>query len=613
MKILGRNRYNFLGLLALLLFFSACKESRERPPAVVASIPEDALVVDFPVGRFGAHIVETISGDIATFNPLVSRSATDATVIGRITDSLVIMDAETGEVIPNLAKSWEISEDKLEYTFHLRRGVHWSDGHPFSAEDVLFTWKCFFAKEIDPETGEIKTDAKGRPVYRYDSRSTFSQQINGKEPVCEKIDDYTIRFRTPEVYAPFLLFGGAEEILPKHILEASFADGTLMDQWSLKTAINEPWRIVGLNMYVLQSYRPGERIVFSRNPNYWKVNPQGERLPYIERIISKIVPDSNSSNIAFAQGLTDFEGIEPDNVAWIKRGQKRYDYTVLDLGPSNRTNFIWFNLHPGKDETGTPYVEPHKFKWFSDKRFRQAISYGINREGIVRGVYFNRAYVLHGYVSPKRKFWYNDKIRKYPYRPDKSQALFLEMGFKYDGAGRLYDPAGHPVAFSIMTNSSNGLRVEMATVFKENMADLGIEVELQFLDFNTIITKASDSFKYEACMLGLGGGAPDPYAGKDVLMSGGRLHQWYPEQPEPATEWEAQIDKLMIEVGRNTDVEIRKKHFFKVQEILAEEQPLIFLVSSKDYGGYQNRWQNIQPAALGGITWNEESLWALSE
>lgn len=585
-------------------------DALQRPQPVVAPVPVDALVVDFPAGQFGANLIETVAGDIATVNPLVNESLAGSVVIGRILDSLITLDPNTGEVIPNLAKSWEISADNLQYTFHLRRGVHWSDGQPFTAADVVFTWQSFFAKQRDPQTGEVLRDEQGRPQYRYNSRSTFGQLINGQEPQVEQLDDYTVRFTTPEVYAPFLLFGGGEEILPRHILYSAFEAGTLMDQWSVETAINEPWKIVGLNMFTLESYRPGERMVFARNPNYWKVNPQGERLPYVERVISKIVQDVNSSNVAFAQGLTDFEEIAPDNVAWVQRGAQRFDYTVLDMGPSSSTNFVWFNLNPGQDAEGQPYVAPHKFEWFSDARFRQAISYGINREGIIRGVYFNRADLLHGYVSPKRKFWYNDAIRKYSYDPQQSRALLEQMGFKYAAQGQLLDRAGRPVQFSLMTNSNNGLRVEMATVFKENMAALGIEVELQFLDFNTIITKTSDSFDYEACMLGLGGGAPDPYAGKDILMSGGRMHFWNPQQSEPATEWEAQIDELMRELGRHTDVEQRKAYFNQVQAILAEQQPLIFLVSPKDYVGHRNRWRNLQPTPLGGVTWNMESLWA---
>ena len=597
-------------LLAASVILSGCGSEQQRPSTgVVAPIPVDALVVDFPAGEFDSNVVETLAGDLATVNPLVNETMAGSAVIGRILEGLITLDPNTGDVIPNLAKSWEISADNLQYTFHLRRGIHWSDGQPFTADDVLFTWDCFFAKQLDVDSGEPVLDENGRVKYRYSSRSTFGQLINGQEPLVEKLDNYTVRFTTPEVYAPFLLFGGGEEILPKHVLQVSFDDGTLMDQWSVETAINEPWKIVGLNMFVLESYRPGERIVFAKNPNYWKVNTKGERLPYVARVITKIVQDQNSSNVAFAQGLTDFESIGPDNVAWVKRGEERFDYTVLDMGPSSQTNFIWFNLNPGQNAEGVAYVAPYKFKWFSDQRFRQAISHGINREGIVRGVYFNRADILHGYVSPKRKLWYNDAIRKYPYSPETSLQLFAKMGFTLE-AGQLKDPLGNSIEFSLMTNSSSGLRVEMATVFKENMAALGIDVELQFLDFNTIINKTSDSFTYEACMLGLGGGAPDPYAGKDILMSGGRLHQWYPQQVEPATEWEARIDALMLEIGRHTDVALRKKYFFEVQEILAEQQPLIFLVSPKDFVGYRNRWQNVDPTPLGGVTWNQESLWA---
>lgn len=608
-KIHSRKSVFLSSVIFSSLIFGCSKTSSPRSVLEVTPIPEDALVEDFPVGAYGATMIQTLSGDLATFNPLINEAYEASIVIGDILDSMTTMDPVTGMPIPNLAKSWDISEDNLQYTFHLRRGVHWSDGQPFTADDVLFTWECFFAKQLDPTTGKPILDEVGKVQYRYPTRSTFGQQINGKEPLIEKVDDHTVRFTLPEVYAPFLLFGGGEEILPEHVLRKAFNNGTLLDEWSIDTAINEPWEIVGLNKFMLESYRPGERIVFVKNPNYWKVNSEGERLPYVERMIIKIVKDGNSSNVAFAQGETDIESIAPDNVSWVKRGEKRFDYTVLDLGPSNSTNYIWFNLNPNANADGVPYVQSNKFKWFSDKRFRQAISYGINREGIVRGVFFNRANILHGYVSPKKKFWYNDNIRKYPYSPEKSRELFAAMGFKLE-EDRLVDAEGNPVGFKLMTNSSNGLRVEMATTFKENMADLGIEVELQFLDFNTIVTKISESYDYEACMLGLSGGAPDPYSGKDILMSGGRMHHWYPEQPEPATEWEARIDELMIEVGRHTDVETRKKYYFEVQEILAEQQPMIFLVSSKDYIGHKNRWQNITPTPVGKVTWNLESLWA---
>lgn len=568
------------------------------------------MVEDFPEGKFGGTMISTTPGDIATLNPFVAEDYSSAVMISHLQSKLVTVDPNDGSIIPSLAKSWDISEDGLVYTFYIRKGVCWSDGNPFTAHDVQFTWDTAFMPKIDPETGEpVINEETGRTEYKYTTRMQFQQTINGKLVKVDALDDYTVRFTLPERYAPFLVFGGLEDILPKHQLEGPAKDGTLMDQWNLQTAKNEPWKILSLGMFVLESYRPGERLVFRRNPNYWKVNNQKERLAYVDRMIVKIVPDYDAGNIAFLQGHIDFEEIKSDNYTLTQDNQEKFDYTVFDNGPSTSSNFIWFNLNPGKNDNGEPYVEPHKFTWFSDKRFRKAIQHGINRPGIINGVYFGRANLLHSLESRKNKFWYNENIKTYDYDPAKSMELLREAGFQKRG-DKLYGPEGNPVKFSLMTNQSNGLRTEMATVFKENMAELGIHVDLQFLDFNNIIIRTSDSFDYDACMLGFRGGNPEPFSGKDIYMSGGRLHQWYPEQPEPATEWEARIDELMIELGRQSEPLVRQKLYHEVQAILAEELPMIFLVTENEYIGYKNRWQNIQPTSLGGVTWNLESLWA---
>lgn len=606
------NKFRVISALLCLAVLAGCgkADKPKAPPLPETPIPKDALVEDFPKGEYGAIMVETLVSDIATLNPLISEDMSSSSMISRMQSGLTTLDPFTGEVIPSLAKSWEISDDNLEYTFHLREGVTWSDGHPLTADDVVFSWDVIYAQELDEATGQPKVDPEsGAPVYRFPTRAAFFQLINGQQPKAVKIDDLTVKLVVPEVYAPFLLFGGGMDILPKHALQPFVDDGSLLDQWSINTAINEPWKIVGSGAFLLESYRPGERIVLKRNPNYWKVNSEGERLPYIERIITKIVGDNSASNVAFREGHTDFEGISADNVTWVEWGAEAMDYKVYDLGPSSTIQFIWFNLNPGKDAAGKPYIDPVKFKWFSDKSFRQALSYGVNRPGIISGVYLGRASELQGYVSPKRKFWKNPDIKEYPYDPAQAMELLQQAGFTKKN-GLLYDADGNQVKFSLMTNQSNQLRTEMATVFKENMAALGIEVELSFIDFNSLIIKTSESFDYEACLLGLGGGAPDPFASKDILMSGGRLHFWYPEQASPATEWEKRIDELMIELGRETEPEIRKKIFFEVQEILAEQQPLIMLVTANDYVGVRNRWQNIKVAPLGGVTWNMESLWA---
>lgn len=606
------NRQHLLPPLLACALLAGCGHPPPPPVEVtVAPIPADAEVIKQPSGKPGAILVETEPGDIATVNPLMAEDQSSSGVIGRFIEGLVTLDPDTGEIIPRLAQSWDISADGLQYTFHLRRGVCWSDGHPFTADDVVFTWSdAFYTKELDPQTGQPVIDPEtGEPKLRYPSRPAYSQLIEGKEVKVEKLDDLTVRFTLPQLYAPFLLFGGGEEILPKHILGEAAKDGTLLDQWSINTAINQPGQLVGTGPFLLESYRPGERMVFRRNPNYWRVDQDGNRLPYIERIVTSIVGDSAASNIAFARGLTDLEGIQPDNVTWISRAADKFDFTIHDLGPSNATSFVWFNLRPGNDPDGKPFIAPHKLAWFQDVRFRQAISYGVNREGIVQGVFGGRASPLHGYVSAKNAKWLNPDIRRYPFDPAKARALLAEAGFKTRADGRLVDTAGNPVEFDLMTNNNSNLRTEMATVFAENMAALGIRVELQFIDFNTLIRRTSESFNYEACLLGLGGGAPDPYASKDILMSDGRLHLWNPQQATPATGWEARIDGLMREIGREFDETKRKAAFAEVQAIMAEQQPLIYLVTGNQYVGIRNRWQNVRPTNLGGISWNLDALW----
>jgi peptide/nickel transport system substrate-binding protein len=598
--------------LSCSLFFAACGRPPEPPVAeTVVPLPEDAETVPFAPGEPGALFVETAAGDIATLNPLVSEDNSSSSVIGRFLESLTTLDTTSGEIIPRLAKSWEISPDGLVFTFHLREGLVWSDGEPFTAADVEFTWRdAFYTKELDPATGQPVVDAEtGRPRLRFPSRPAYFQMIEGQEVRVEALDRYTVRFTLPQVYAPFLLFGGGVEILPKHILQPHVEKGTLLDAWSINTAINSPRELVGMGPFLLESYRPGERIVFRRNPNYWRRDSAGRRLPYISRIVTRIVGDTNASNVAFAQGRTDAEGIQPDNVTWISAAAEDRDFTVHDLGPSNATSFVWFNLRPGADPDGKPFVAPHKQAWFTDVRFRQALSYAVNRQGIVDGVFAGRAAPLHGYVNLKNRNWHNPDVRRFDYDPERARALLAEAGFVRRGE-RLFDAGGQPVEFELMTNNNSNLRTEMATVFAENMAALGIRVELQFIDFNTIIRRTSESFNYEACLLGLGGGAPDPYASKDILMSDGRLHFWNPQQARPATEWEARIDELMRQIGRELDNDKRRAAFFEVQEIIAEQQPMIFLVTAKEFVGLKNRWRNVTPTPLGGVLWNFDALWA---
>ncbi len=579
--------------LAVWALCGGCTK-HEQPPAAVeqAPIPTDAKVSAYPPGKPGGVFTETGLGDITTFNPLVSEDAASGGALALILEGLTTWDPVREEVIPALAKSWEVSDDKLTYTFHLRKGLVWSDGHPLTADDVIFSLRAIYDERVP-------------------TRVRFFFKIEGKPFTYEKVDDLTVRISTPKPYAPFLLNMGSLPILPRHKLEKALDNNTLPKQWSTGTAKNKPWEIVASGPFILESYRPGERVVFARNPNYYKIDSAGQRLPYIGHVINKFVKDVNASVTAFSQGLTDADSINPDHVAWVSRSAKVRDFTIYDRGPSANISFIWFNLSPVTNAEGKPVVAPHKLKWFQDVRFRKAISYGIDRQGIVDGVLFGRGTPLWGYVSPANGKWYNPNVQQYPFDPEKSKALLHEAGFRQGPDGILRDSAGNPVTFTLITNRENNLRADIAGVFKENMKALGIDVQLQLLDFGTLLSRTSENFNYECAMLGLTGGG-DPYGSMDIISSGGRMHLWHPSQKQPATPWEARLDELMQLQLTELDTTKRKAYFDEVQQILSDQLPMIYLVTPNAYVGIKNHWKNIEVPKLGPLVWNLDELWKLT-
>ncbi len=578
-----------IGFAGLAVFFCACgseieSEGREEHP-----LPEGVDVVERPPGVAGDIFTGTSAGTPATFNPLVAEDATSSDAIQRLLSGLTRFDPVKDEVVPSLAESWEISEDGRSFTFHLRRGVRWSDGEPFTADDVIFTFDAIYDE-------------------RYPNRMQMEFSVGGEPFEVEKIDDYTVRITTAEIYAPFLLYIGTA-ILPKHKLYEAYENGTLLRAWTISTASRTPREIVGTGPFRIRSFRPAQRMIYEPNPHYWRADQEGRRLPYVDFFIERFVQDQNATMVAFASGQSDHQAITPDQVAWIRRNAELHDYTVSDRGPSTSTSFIWFNQNPGSNENGTPFVEPHKLKWFTDQRFRQAISYGIDRQGLIDGVIFGRGEPLWSSISPANRQWHNPDVKQYPYDPERARELLEAAGFERRADGNLYDAEGNRVTFSIITNEDNRLRANMATVFMENMKDLGIEVRLRLLDFSNFVNRIMESFNYEAGLLGFTGGR-DPHGGMSIYSSGGRLHVWHPNQPEPATDWEARIDELMQMQLRTLDEDERREYFNEVQRIMSEQMPLIYLITPNIYEGLRNRWNNIDPPNMGSLIWNLDEIWA---
>ena len=606
------NRKRLKALFAAAAAICACFvfTSCTRAPSVVRGqypLPEDAETAKCAVGKYGGIFVLAAAQEPKTFNPLMSSDVYSSTIISMILSPLISYDPFTDEPIPALAKSWEVSDEGKTYTFHLREGVKFSDGVEITADDVVFTFDAIFAPQLD-ESGNPKLDPQtGKPLLLNPSRYAGQYTIGGEPIKYRKIDKYTVEFRTKKTYAPFLIDIGFIEILPSHKLRPILEKGELSQAWTTQTAILSPEEMVSSGPFKIFSYKPGERLVLEPNPHYWRADSAGNRLPYIDFLIYKFVADANTSTILFATGQCDAASVSANDYAWVKEYAETYQFKIIERGPDSGIFFMWFNQNPGKNEKGEPFIGPHKLKWFSNKKFRQAVMCAIDRGGLIKSVWFGRAAKLNSIISPANKKWHNPDVKKYEYSPDSSRKLFKEAGFHYGSNGRLYDAENNPVEFELIVADGSQNSTAMSTTFVENMRAVGISVKMKFMDFGALVSKIDNSFDYDASMMGFTGGG-DPSGGKAIYRSDGFLHIWNPRQKKPATEWERRVDEIMDAQEIEMDPAARKKLIFEMQKIFAEELPMLYLVTPLSYSGIAEKWKNVRVPPTGSVIWNIDEL-----
>ncbi len=585
-----------------LLFASACTQA----PVVERSenpLPKDVSIADVEPGQYGGIFILNDTSPPKTFNFLVPGNLNTRSIQEKFSAPLVKYNPRTQAVGPYLAKSWDVSEDSQTFTFHLREGVRWSDGEPFSAEDVKFTFDLIFADEVDKESGKV------RPLFP--SRFYEEMKVNGEKPSYRMVDGLTFEVSLPTVFAPFLLSMENVLILPKHKLGATLKDRTFFKQWSTQTAIKTPEEIVSLGPFVVDSYRPGERLVMTPNPHFWRIDAEGQRLPYIDYLVYKFVAESNTGTVHFATGQSDASGISAADLDWIKKGEEVYDFTVYEKGLSTNVSFFWFNQHLGSNEDGVPYLSPHKKRWFTDKRFRQAVQTAFNRKGIIDALLFGKGEPLNSIIPSSRGKWHNPDLPTYEYDPERAREILAGAGYTWDVNGKLQDSQGVYVEIELLAVDGVASADTIAVTFVENMKEIGMTVKLAKVDFVTLLAKTDETFDYDLTFLSWGSSSAgyDPGGSKALYLSSGIFHQWYPEQESPATDWEARIDELFLEQESTLDMEKRIANIHEIQAILAEQLPLLYIFSGYGYVGVQNKWENIYIPPTGSILWNLDEVW----
>jgi peptide/nickel transport system substrate-binding protein len=570
--------------LALVTFFGRPAAASPRQE----SANEELLLLPGEIGRPGGRLVVSLRAEPKTLNPVTSTDAPSREVIGAMQADLVHINRATQLTEPALAKSWKVSTDGLQYTLALRTGIKFSDGHPMDADDVLFTFRVYLDEKVHATQRDFLI-------------------VGGKPISVRKLDSYTLVFQLAKPYgAGERLFDGFY-ILPRHLLEKVYQEGKFDQAGALATAASG-W--AGLGPFRLKEYVAGQRLILERNPYYWKMDPQGNRLPYLDEIVFLFVPSADAQVLRFQSGETDvISRLSAENYAVLSRQQR--GYTVVDAGPGLEYNFLFFNLNDPTEKMSSEMLR--KRKWFRNVKFRRAVSAAVDREAIVRLVYQGRGAPLWGPVAPGNRRWINTSIPHPARSLDRARSLLKEAGFSWSegpgGDSALIDPDGKTVDFSILTSSSNADRAKMATLIQDDLKQLGMNVQVVPMEFRSLLDRVLQTKEYDSCLLGLVSFDADPTADTNVWLSRGGTHLWNPSQAHPATPWEAEIDSLMEQQLAASSYEQRKKLYDRVQEVLAEEEPMIFLASPDILVGAKNLIGNFHPTVLEPyVLWNVEQL-----
>lgn len=587
---MARLRFFFFAPLLLQLLVFAVPASAEAAGVKSGQeMPVDRLHVDFPPGKAGGRLVVALATEPRSFNPLLATDNPSLTILYLLHADLYHIDRGSQNTVSALAKTLTASADGRKFRAELRRGLSFSDGEPFDADDVVFT----FAALLDDEVGAVGQAAL-----------TFGE----KKILVRKVDTYTVDFELPAPSAAGERLFDSLAILPEHLLGAAWRAGKLAEAWGLGS---DPKKLAGLGPFRLKSHVPGEKLVLERNPFYWKQDQAGQQLPYLDEIVFLFVADEAARSLRFEAGETQI--VSQLSAESFHRLEKKAaaagasaEFKVMDLGPGLTYQTLFFNLNE-VDAKAMPEVA-RKQVWFRQKAFRQAIARAIDRDAIVRLVYRGKASPIASHVSPGNKLFYDPQAAAKPRDVAAARQLLLDAGFRYNPDGALEDQAGQRVAFTLTTNANNRERVQIATLLQDDFAKLGMKVEVVPLEFRSLVERVTGSFDYEASILGLGGGDPDPNSTLNVWQSSGQSHLWQ-FSGKPIFPFEKQLDALMSRQMVERDVAKRRALLAEAQALIEDEEPLIALVTPHVLVAARARLARFAPSVLDPPTlWNAEEL-----
>jgi peptide/nickel transport system substrate-binding protein len=535
-----------------------------------ADPPEGGAAVNADVPARGGQIVATTRTDPRSFNRFVhSQIATELFALltqGR----LIRVNKATEDVEPWLAAKIDNGQDGRTYTLTLREGVSWSDGTPFTSADVVFSFQALY----HPRTGSPLASAV----------LVAGQPITVTAP-----DASTVVVSYAEPFGPGIRLLDLVPIFPKHKLEGALAAGTFGKAWASDTPASD---LVSLGPFVLREYVSGQRLIFERNPRYWRRDRQGTQLPYVDRVTVELVPDQDAEVVRLQAGQSDFmqQPLRSADVATLRPLEAQGRVQVIELGVSHDADSFLFNLRPEK------WVKDPRARWFTRKEFRQAISHAVDREAFANTVFLGAAVPVHGPITPGNHRWFWPSIPRYEFSREKARGLLTGIGLtNRDQDEWLEDQHGTEARLTVLTFRGNNVLERSAAVLRDDLRQIGIAIDVVALESNAVQQQvlAGD---FDAAFIQFQASHTDPAMSKDLWISSGSAHFWNPGQTAPATDWERQIDELMAKQAATLDEQERQRLFNDVQRLFAENLPIIHFAAPRVYIGASSRMINLTPA-----------------
>jgi peptide/nickel transport system substrate-binding protein len=536
-----------------------------------------------PKPRRGGSLTVTQRSEPRSFNRLASGSSVTDVVSHLTQAKLVRINRSTQQLEPWLAETFETAPGGTVFTLKLREGLRWSDGTPFTTEDVLFTFRAL----QDEKAGSVLASAL---------------EINGQQIKVSAPDARTIRLEYPAPFGPGLRLLDNLPILPRHKLEGALTAGNFAQSWNAATP---PGDMAGMGPFQLVRYDAGQRLVFSRNPNYWRKADDGTALPYLDEVVMEIVPDQSVELLRLQGGQADMfqYALRPEDIATLRPLVDQKRVSLIELGVTTDPDVFFLNLrdrHWAKD--------PRR-GWVTRREFRQAISHAIDREAFADAIYLGAAVPVWGPVTPGNKEWFSPNVPRYPYSVDKARAKLAEIGLTNRDADEwLEDEQGTEARFTLLTYRANQVMERESAMLRDELRKVGVAVDVVPLETNALIDRMLRG-DFESILFNYAATDLDPAISRDFWLSSGAAHVWNMAQAVPATPWEKEIDTLMAQQTATLDQAERRRLFAEVQRVFGEQVPALYFVAPRLYMGVSSRTLNLTPSVLRPqLLWSADTI-----